>query len=84
MSVEKEDIDEINEREGIRCTMSGANTFYQSGALTLRKSGKNFRHEKSENPLMHSNSLVIALSCVFNPTLHVRQRYCARVTSVIS
>ena len=84
MFVEKEDIDEINEREGIRCTMSGANTYYPSGALTLRKSGKNLTYEKSENPLMHSNSLVIVLSCVINPTLHVGQRYCTRVTSVIS
>lgn len=37
MFVTQEDIDEINELGGIKCTMSAANTFYSSGALTLKK-----------------------------------------------
>jgi len=37
MFVTQEDINEISELQGIRCTMSAANTFYMSGALTLRK-----------------------------------------------
>jgi len=43
MFVTQEDINEINGIQGIKCTMSGANTFYHSGALTLRKpAGRNF------------------------------------------
>ena len=37
MFVTQEDIDEINGLDGIKCTMSAANTFYSSGALTLKK-----------------------------------------------
>jgi len=37
MFVTQEDIDEISSLLGIKCTMSAANTFYSSGALTLRK-----------------------------------------------
>jgi len=37
MFVTQADIDEIRGLQGIRCTMSAANTFYMSGALTLRK-----------------------------------------------
>ena len=37
MFVTEEDIDEINGLGGIKCTMSAANTFYSSGALTLKK-----------------------------------------------
>ena len=49
MFVTQEDINEINEREGIRCTMSAANTFYSSNALTLRKpAGRNFHDPFTE------------------------------------
>lgn len=37
MFVTQEDVDEINGLGGIKCTMSAANTFYSSGALTLKK-----------------------------------------------
>ena len=37
MFVTQEDIDEISSLLGIKCTISAANTYYYSGALTLRK-----------------------------------------------
>ena len=37
MYVMQEDIDEINEKNGIRCQMSGANSYRESGTLKLTK-----------------------------------------------
>ena len=41
MSLTQEDIDEIQRYRGIRCTISGANSFQRSGTLTLEKIEKN-------------------------------------------
>ena len=41
MFVTEEDITRIQQLKGIRCTITGANTFYRSGPITLRKSGNN-------------------------------------------
>jgi len=76
MFVTQEDIDEINGLQGIKCTMSAANTFFQSGALTLTKpAGRNFT-QKSDIALMHSNSQVSVHSFTvtatfFNPRRRV-------------
>ena len=36
MYITQEDVSNISKLEGIRCTISGANTFYSSGTLTLQ------------------------------------------------
>jgi len=66
MFVTQEDINEINGLQGIKCTMSAANTFYQSGALTLRKPPGTCRNftQKSNIALMHLNSQVSVHSVI--------------------
>ena len=79
MFVTQDDIDEINGIQGIKCTMSAANTFWQSGALTLRKpAGRNFNtHKKFKNAFMHLILEVFVLSCTINPTLYVSDFFCS-------
>ena len=68
MFVTQEDIDEINGLQGIKCTMSAANTYFSSGALTLAKpAGRHFT-QKSNIALMHSNSQVSVHSFTVTPT----------------
>ena len=40
MYLTQEDIDEIQRYKGIRCTISGANSFQRSGTLRLEKTDK--------------------------------------------
>ena len=50
--VTEKDIDDINGLGGIRCTMYAANTFYSSGALTVRK------RTPGKKCLCESNSMI--------------------------
>ena len=66
MYVTRDDVNEINGLGGIRCTMSAANTYYSSGALTLTTPSGNV-----QNKTVNDNLILVDDNKKFSMTKHL-------------